>query len=36
MIRIMIHTPVNLRGRMLDYLKNNLPDLENKDRKSVV
>jgi spermidine/putrescine-binding protein len=28
MIRIMIHTPVNLRGHMLDYLKNNLPDLE--------
>ncbi len=28
MIRIMIHTPVNLRGRMLDYLKNYLPNLE--------
>ncbi len=28
MIRIMLHTPVNLRGRMLDYLKNNLADLE--------
>jgi ABC-type Fe3+ transport system substrate-binding protein len=24
----MIHTPVNLRGRVLDYLKNNLPELE--------
>jgi len=30
MIRIMVHTPVNLRGRMLDYIKINLPDLERK------
>ncbi len=30
MIRFMIHTPVNMRGRMLDYIKNNLPALEEK------
>lgn len=30
MIRVMVHTPVNLRGRMLDFMKKNLKDLENK------
>ena len=30
MIRFMIHTPVNVRGRMIDYTKDNLPDLEDK------
>ena len=28
MIRFMVHTPVNLRRRMMDYVKGNLPDLE--------
>lgn len=28
MIRFMIHTPVNLRGWMLDYIKTRLPGLE--------
>lgn len=30
MIRVMVHTPVNLRGRILDFMKKNLQDLENK------
>lgn len=30
MIRFMIHTPVNMRGRMMDYVKDNLPSLEEK------
>ncbi len=28
MIRFMLHTPVNVRGRMLDYIKASLKDLE--------
>lgn len=28
MIRFMIHTPVNTRGYLLDYIKNRLPELE--------
>lgn len=30
MIRFMVHTPVNMRGRMTDYIKDNLPALEEK------
>lgn len=30
MIRFMVHTPVNMRGRMTDYIKENLPTLEGK------
>lgn len=30
MLRFMIHTPVNLRGRMMDYIKDNLLSLEEK------